>query len=90
MNPATPPSPTRFAGPASPSDVYREIIPDGRLCSAGRDKYGAFDVAREDWPTTRLPESGGLRFLYKATAPHRGRFELYVTKNGYDPRQPLR
>ena len=69
---------------------HREIIPDGRLCSAGRDKYGAFDVAREDWPTTRLPTGGTFRFLYKATAPHRGQFELYLTRDGYDPRQPLR
>jgi chitin-binding protein len=69
---------------------HREIIPDGRLCSAGRDKYRAFDVARSDWPATGLPTSGSFRFLYKATAPHRGRMELYVTRDGYDPQQPLR
>lgn len=69
---------------------HREIIPDGRLCSAGRDKYGAFDVARSDWPATGLPTSGSYRFVHKATAPHRGRFELYITRDGYDPQQPLR
>jgi chitin-binding protein len=75
---------------ANAAGRHREIIPDGRLCSGGRDKYAAFDVARVDWPTTRLPAGGNLRFMYKATAPHRGRFELYVTVNGYDPGQPLR
>ncbi|WP_411021409.1 lytic polysaccharide monooxygenase, partial [Salmonella sp. s37812] len=30
-----------------------------------------------------------LTYLYKATAPHRGFFEFYVTGDGYDPTQPL-
>src|SRR5919109_5014603 len=31
---------------------HRAIIPDGKLCSAGRDKYAAFDQPRTDWVTT--------------------------------------
>lgn len=67
---------------------HRQIIPDGKLCSAGRDKYRGLDLARADWPAS--PITGGAHtFRYKATAPHKGSFELYVTKDGYDPSKPL-
>ncbi|WP_394830734.1 lytic polysaccharide monooxygenase [Pendulispora rubella] len=69
---------------------HRGLIPDGKLCSAGRDKYKGFDLARSDWPATNLPSNASYTFRYKATAPHRGAFELYVTRNGYNPSQPLR
>ena len=69
---------------------HRELIPDGRLCSANRDKYRGFDLARADWPATALPSGGTWTFAYRATAPHRGTFELYVTRDGYDPARPLR
>ncbi|MEM8531882.1 MAG: lytic polysaccharide monooxygenase [Chloroflexota bacterium] len=69
---------------------HQEFIPDGQLCSAGRDKYQGFDLARADWPAVRLPQSGPFTFTYRATAPHRGSFDLYVTRDGYDPTQPLR
>jgi chitin-binding protein len=69
---------------------HQQLIPDGRLCSAGRDKYSGLDLARSDWPTTTLPEGGSFTFTFRATAPHAGGFELYVTKDGYDPNQPLR
>jgi chitin-binding protein len=68
----------------------KQIIPDGKLCSAGTDKYKAFDQARADWPATTLPTSGPYTFQYKATAPHRGSFEFYVTRTGYDPTKPLK
>ncbi|WP_424893411.1 lytic polysaccharide monooxygenase auxiliary activity family 9 protein [Streptomyces sp. XH2] len=68
---------------------HRQIIPDGKLCSAGRDKYKGLDAARADWPGTKLAP-GKHTFKYRATAPHRGTFELYVTKDGYDPRKPLK
>ncbi|WP_189053010.1 lytic polysaccharide monooxygenase auxiliary activity family 9 protein [Longimycelium tulufanense] len=69
---------------------HRQIIPDGKLCSAGRDKYKGFDLPRADWPATSMPTSGQFTFTYRATAPHRGGFELYVTRDGYDPTKPLR
>ncbi|MBA9006664.1 MULTISPECIES: lytic polysaccharide monooxygenase auxiliary activity family 9 protein [Thermomonospora] len=69
---------------------HRQIIPDGKLCSAGRDKYKGLDLARADWPATRLTAGARHEFRYKATAPHRGSFELYVTRDGYDPTKPLR
>jgi len=69
---------------------HREIIPDGRLCSAGRDKYRGFDLARADWPATRIPAGGSYTFRMLGTAPHMGTVDLYLTRNGYDPSQPLR
>ncbi|MEV4742309.1 lytic polysaccharide monooxygenase [Streptomyces sp. NPDC049555] len=68
---------------------HRRIIPDGKLCSAGRAKYKGLDLPRADWPGTRLAP-GAHTFRYRATAPHRGTFELYLTKDGYDPKKPLK
>lgn len=73
---------------ANAAGKHRELIPDGKLCSAGNDKYRGLDLARGDWPASTLA-SGKHTFRYKGTAPHRGSFELYVTKDGYDPSKPL-
>ncbi|MFI6684655.1 lytic polysaccharide monooxygenase [Streptomyces sp. NPDC050485] len=67
----------------------KEIIPDGKLCSGGNDKYRGLDLARTDWPATKL-SAGSHTFHYKGTAPHKGSFELYITKDGYDPSKPLK
>jgi len=69
---------------------HRSIIPDGKLCSAGRSKYAALDMARNDWAATNVPSGGQFTFRYRVTAPHRGFFEFFVTRNGYNPTQPLR
>jgi chitin-binding protein len=71
---------------------HRERIPDGRLCSAGREQHKAFDLARADWPaTTLLPDaSGNVRFTFRGTAPHAtAYFRFYLTRDGYDPSRPL-
>ncbi|RME63821.1 MAG: chitin-binding protein, partial [Caldilineae bacterium] len=69
---------------------HQARIPDGQLCSAGRAKYAAFDRPRTDWPRTVLPPAASYTFRYAATAPHNhGHFEIYVTRDGYDPTQPL-
>ncbi|RSS52722.1 lytic polysaccharide monooxygenase [Streptomyces sp. WAC01280] len=73
---------------ANAAGKHRELIPDGKLCSAANDKYRGLDLARADWPASKLA-SGAHTFRYKGTAPHRGSFELYVTKDGYDPSKPL-
>lgn len=75
---------------ANANGQHRQLIPDGKLCSAGRVKYQGFDLPRADWPTSTLPAGGSYTFRYKVTAPHRGTFSLYVTKNGYDPTKPLK
>ncbi|QQM44358.1 lytic polysaccharide monooxygenase auxiliary activity family 9 protein [Streptomyces liliifuscus] len=74
---------------ANAAGKSKEIIPDGKLCSAANDKFKGLDLARADWPATRLT-SGNRTFRYKGTAPHKGSFELYVTKDGYDPTKPLK
>ncbi|TXS51214.1 lytic polysaccharide monooxygenase [Streptomyces sp. t39] len=73
---------------ANAAGNHRQLIPDGRLCSAGRDKYKGLDLPRADWPSSAM-SAGNRTFTYKATAPHKGTFELYVTKEGYDPSKPL-
>lgn len=69
---------------------HRELIPDGKLCSAGRDKYRGLDLTRADWPAKRI-SPGPLTITYHATAPHaNSNFEFYITRAGYSPTQPLR
>lgn len=67
----------------------RTRIPDGKLCSANNPAYKGLDLARADWPSSRM-RAGTHTFHYKATAPHKGSFELHLTKKGYDPAKPLK
>ncbi|MFF1276915.1 lytic polysaccharide monooxygenase [Streptomyces marokkonensis] len=67
---------------------HQELIPDGRLCSAGNEAFKGLDLARADWPATAV-KSGSYTFKYRVTAPHKGTFKVYITKPGYDPSQPL-
>ncbi|MFF5188337.1 lytic polysaccharide monooxygenase [Streptomyces sp. NPDC000345] len=67
----------------------RQTVPDGKLCSGGLPAYKGLDLARADWPSTRLTPGGTLRMTYASTIPHTGTFRLYLTKQGYDPAQPL-
>ncbi|MEU7577426.1 lytic polysaccharide monooxygenase [Streptomyces sp. NPDC041068] len=74
---------------ANAAGKSKEIIPDGKLCSANNDKYKGLDLPRADWPSSKLA-AGNHTFRYKGTAPHKGSFELYVTKDSYDPTKPLK
>ncbi|MDG4859588.1 lytic polysaccharide monooxygenase [Streptomyces sp. T-3] len=74
---------------ANAAGKSKEIIPDGKLCSAGNDKYKGLDLPRADWSASKL-SSGSHTFRYKGTAPHKGSFELYITKDSYDPTKPLK
>ena len=67
----------------------REMIPDGKLCSAGMPDFRGLDLARVDWPATPLAAGAVQSFGYVGTIPHRGTFRLYVTEPGYTPDQPL-
>ncbi|MGW1722061.1 lytic polysaccharide monooxygenase auxiliary activity family 9 protein [Streptomyces sp. NPDC002306] len=67
----------------------RQVIPDGKLCSAGLAAYRGLDLARSDWPSTRLSPGGTLTMTYASTIPHDGTFKLFLTKPGYDPAKPL-
>lgn len=74
---------------ANAAGQSKKLIPDGQLCSAGNAKYKGLDLPRADWPASPMT-AGAHTFRYKGTAPHRGSFELYVTKDGYDPTKPLK
>ncbi|MFG2511157.1 lytic polysaccharide monooxygenase [Streptomyces sp. NPDC048584] len=67
----------------------RERIPDGKLCSGGLPDYRGLDLARADWPATRVGPGGALPMTYVSTIPHTGTFRMYLTKPGYDPAKPL-
>ncbi|MGV9642592.1 lytic polysaccharide monooxygenase [Streptomyces sp. NPDC003514] len=67
----------------------RQVVPDGGLCSGGLPAYRGLDLARSDWPSTRLTPGATLTMRYSSTIPHTGTFELYLTKAGYDPSKPL-
>ncbi|MFJ7046551.1 lytic polysaccharide monooxygenase [Streptomyces sp. NPDC101112] len=67
----------------------RQVVPDGKLCSGGLAAYRGLDLARADWPSTRLAPGGTLKLTYRSTIPHTGTFKLFLTKPGYDPEKPL-
>ncbi|GAB3672883.1 hypothetical protein GCM10027589_42540 [Actinocorallia lasiicapitis] len=75
---------------ADAAGKHRKRIPDGRLCSAGNPKYAGLDLPRADWPATRLKAGAKYTFRFRGTAPHKGTFSLFVTKNSYRPTRPLR
>ncbi|MGW6462127.1 lytic polysaccharide monooxygenase [Streptomyces sp. NPDC055078] len=67
----------------------RQVIPDGQLCSAGLSNYRGLDIVRPDWPVTELTSGGDFTLTYRSTVRHKGKFELYLTKEGHDPAEPL-
>lgn len=67
----------------------RQVVPDGKLCSGGLPAYKGLDLARADWPSTRLTPGAMLTMRYVSTIPHTGTFKLYLTRSGYDPAKSL-
>ncbi|MGW5131295.1 lytic polysaccharide monooxygenase [Streptomyces sp. NPDC004135] len=67
----------------------RQVVPDGRLCSGNLPGYRGLDLARADWPSTRVTPGATLTMRYASTIPHTGTFRMYLTKPGYDPAGPL-
>ncbi|TDV44760.1 lytic polysaccharide monooxygenase auxiliary activity family 9 protein [Actinophytocola oryzae] len=65
------------------------FIADGQLCSGGNPNFAGFDRTG-NWPLTHLTSGASMNFTYNAWAAHPGWFYLYVTKDGWDPSQPLR
>lgn len=69
---------------------YRTVVPDGQLCAAGNERYAGLDVPSDDWPTTDLPSGENFTLNFKNTVAHNPyTFNYYITKDGYDPKQPL-
>ncbi|GAA1620867.1 lytic polysaccharide monooxygenase [Actinoplanes couchii] len=67
----------------------RERVPDGELCSGGLDLYRGLDLARDDFPSTKVRSGQNLKINYRGTIPHQGSFRLFLTKGGYEPTEKL-
>jgi predicted carbohydrate-binding protein with CBM5 and CBM33 domain len=67
----------------------RDRVPDGKLCSAGIDLYRGLDLARDDFPSTKVESGQKLGITYRGTIPHQGSFRIFVTRAGYDPAKKL-
>ncbi|MFH8756359.1 lytic polysaccharide monooxygenase auxiliary activity family 9 protein [Streptomyces atroolivaceus] len=68
-------------------------IPDGELCSGGHNgpyNFSSYNAARSDWPTTHLTAGTTTQVKYSNWAAHPGRFDVYITKNGWSPNQTLK
>lgn len=67
------------------------FIPDGKLCSGNSNYYdfSGFDLASSQWPVTHLTSGSTIQIEYNKWAAHPGTFSLYITKDGWDPTQPL-
>ncbi|MEV4192238.1 lytic polysaccharide monooxygenase auxiliary activity family 9 protein [Streptomyces toxytricini] len=73
------------------SPQHRARIPDGKLCSAGNAQFSGLDLPRDDFPSTTLPGGAEYDLRYDISALHNPyRMEMYVTKDGYDPKKPLK
>ncbi|OJH40719.1 lytic polysaccharide monooxygenase [Cystobacter ferrugineus] len=68
---------------------HREIIPDGKLCGP-TPLFDAYNLAHPAWPTTTLKSGTTITIRYNAWAPHPGTWYQYVTRDGWDPSQPLK
>ncbi|MAT60706.1 MAG: chitin-binding protein, partial [Micrococcales bacterium] len=71
---------------------HRNLIPDGKLCSANRAKYSYFDKTGTDWPATPLePDANGnFTMTWTSTAPHStDYYRVFITNQDYDPNKPL-
>ncbi|MYQ43039.1 chitin-binding protein [Streptomyces sp. LamerLS-316] len=67
-------------------------IPDGELCSGGHNgpyDFSSYNAARSDWPTTHLTAGSTIQVKYSNWAAHPGKFDVYLTKDGWTPDQPL-
>lgn len=77
----------KIAGP-----INKEI-PDGRLCSAGLERYKALDLPRDDWKATLLNPDPDNNFEFKfqgSSDNQTGLYKLYLSKDDYDASEPLR
>lgn len=67
-------------------------IPDGQICDGGgRGPYdfSGFNAVRDDWPRTHLTAGATYQFQHNNWAEHPGRFDVYVTEEGWDPSGPI-
>lgn len=69
-------------------DRHREVIPDGNLCGPA-ETYSPYRMARTDWPTTRVQPGANVTIRYNAWAAHPGTWYQYITRDGWNPNEPL-
>jgi predicted carbohydrate-binding protein with CBM5 and CBM33 domain len=64
---------------------------DGKLCAADHANFAQLDDPRGgQWPATNVAAGQDFQFTWKITAAHSTTsFRYFVTKDGYDPSQPL-
>ncbi|MEU3305092.1 lytic polysaccharide monooxygenase [Streptomyces sp. NPDC006678] len=64
---------------------------DGTICAGGNSRFAQLDDPRGGaWPTTKVSSGQNYTFRWTFTANHRTTdFKYYITKNGWNPNQPL-
>jgi chitin-binding protein len=64
---------------------------DGKLCAGGNSRFAQLDDPRGGaWPTTRVSSGQNHTFRWQFTAMHATTdFKYYITRNGWNPSQPL-
>lgn len=68
------------------------FIPDGRICDGnggGPYDFEPYNMMRDDWPLTHLTAGVTYQFRHNNWAAHPGRFDVYLTRQGWDPSAPL-
>lgn len=66
-------------------------VPDGSICSGpgGPFDFTPYNQARTDWPRTNITAGATYEFRHNNWAAHPGWFNVYVTRQGYNPNAPL-
>jgi chitin-binding protein len=67
-------------------------IPDGRICDGnggGPFNFQPYNDMRGDWPRTHLTAGATYEFRHNNWAAHPGRFDVYLTRQGWNPTAPL-
>ncbi|GGJ88301.1 chitin-binding protein [Streptomyces camponoticapitis] len=64
---------------------------DGKICAGGNGQFAQLDDPRGgNWPATSVSGGQSYSFRWQFTARHStSDFRYYITKNGWDPTQPL-
>ncbi|KAA2250983.1 lytic polysaccharide monooxygenase [Solihabitans fulvus] len=64
---------------------------DGTICAGGNGRFAELDDPRGGaWPATSLTSGAGYDFVWHFTARHATTsFRYFITRDGYDPTQPL-
>jgi predicted carbohydrate-binding protein with CBM5 and CBM33 domain len=66
------------------------VIPDGTICSggdAGPFDFSPYSAMRDDWPRSNVSDGATMQFRHNNWAHHPGRFDVYVTRQGWNQNQ---